>query len=83
MLYVRGGQIGRIAYQYCCELSRHDVVYAHMRKSNTASRKAAEHAGFVDTTTPEDSHWYWFGNRQALVLDKVGDLSAATDIPRR
>lgn len=51
----QGRQIGRIAYQRCCALSHYDVVYAHMRKSNTASRKAAEHAGFIDATTPEDS----------------------------
>jgi len=48
-------QIGRMAYKCCCALSQYDVVYAHMRKSNTASRKAAEHAGFVDATAPEDS----------------------------
>ncbi|RZO10665.1 hypothetical protein EKG40_03600 [Pseudomonas moorei] len=51
----QGRQIGRMAYQRCCALSQYDVVYAHMRKSNTASRKAAEHAGFVDATAPEDS----------------------------
>lgn len=51
----QGRQIGRIAYQRCCALSQYDVVYAHMRKSNTASRKAAEHAGFVDATGPDDS----------------------------
>lgn len=79
----QGRQIGRITYQYCCELSRYDVVYAHMRKSNTASRKAAEHAGFVDTTAPEDSQLVLVWHRQALVLDKIGELSAATDIPRR
>lgn len=51
----QGRQIGRIAYLHCCALSQYDVVYAHMRKSNTASRKAAEHAGFVDATGPDDS----------------------------
>uniref|UniRef100_UPI002F91A4D1 GNAT family protein n=1 Tax=Pseudomonas sp. Z003-0.4C(8344-21) TaxID=1855380 RepID=UPI002F91A4D1 len=51
----QGRQIGRMAYKYCCSLSQYDVIYAHMRKSNAASRKAAEHAGFVDATVPEDS----------------------------
>jgi len=73
----QGRQIGRIAYQRCCELSRHDVVYAHMRKSNTASRKAAEHAGFVEATAHEDSQLVLVWRRQ--VLSKVGEPLAATD----
>lgn len=42
----RGKQIGRVAYQLACEQSHYDKVYAHMRKSNIASRRAAEEAGF-------------------------------------
>lgn len=42
----RGKQIGRVAYRLACEQSSHDKVYAHMRKSNVASRRAAEEAGF-------------------------------------
>lgn len=30
----------------------HDKIYAHMRKSNVASRRAAEEAGFIDVTPP-------------------------------
>ncbi|ODR87860.1 hypothetical protein ABT47_03260 [Shewanella xiamenensis] len=51
----QGREIGRIVYQRCCLLSQYDVIYAHMRKSNTASRKAAEHAGFIDVTDRGDS----------------------------
>ena len=47
-------QIGRMAYKCGRALSQYHVVYAHMRKSNTASRKAAERAGFVDATAPEE-----------------------------
>ncbi len=43
----RGKKIGRLAYQLACEQSGYTDVYAHMRKSNTASRRAAEAAGFV------------------------------------
>ncbi len=43
----RGKQIGRVAYRMACEQSGYDKVYAHMRKSNHASRRAAEEAGFV------------------------------------
>ncbi len=75
----QGRQIGRIAYQRCCELSRYDVVYAHMRKSNTASRKAAEHAGFVEATAPEDSQLVLVWRRP--VLSKVGEPSAANNGP--
>lgn len=42
----RGKQIGRVAYRLACEQSGYDLVYAHMRKSNIASRRAAEEAGF-------------------------------------
>lgn len=51
----QGRQIGRAAYRVCCLESRHDVIYAHMRKSNIASRKAAEHAGFIEASAPSDS----------------------------
>ncbi|PAQ08903.1 GNAT family N-acetyltransferase [Mesorhizobium temperatum] len=42
----QGRHIGRIAYRKACEASSYDVIYAHMRKSNLASRRAAEEAGF-------------------------------------
>lgn len=42
----RGKQIGRVAYLLACAQSGYDKVYAHMRKSNIASRRAAEEAGF-------------------------------------
>lgn len=42
----RGKQIGRVAYRLACEQSGYDKVYAHMRKSNIASKRAAEEAGF-------------------------------------
>ena len=51
----QGRQIGRAAYRLACELSQHDIIYAHMSKSNTASRKAAEHAGFINTEDLRDS----------------------------
>lgn len=44
----RGKQIGRVAYRLACEQSSYDAVYAHMRRSNTASRRAAEEAGFKE-----------------------------------
>ena len=43
----QGRGIGGVAYRLVCEASGHDVIYAHMRKSNIASRRAAEEAGFV------------------------------------
>lgn len=42
----QGRHIGRVAYRLACELSEHDEVIIHMRKSNIASRRAAEAAGF-------------------------------------
>lgn len=45
----QGIGIGRVAYRLACEASEYLTIYAHMRKSNIASRRAAEKAGFVDT----------------------------------
>jgi RimJ/RimL family protein N-acetyltransferase len=49
----QGRQIGRHAYRAACLASQYEVIYAHMRKSNIASRRAAEEAGFEDVT-PKD-----------------------------
>lgn len=48
----QGRKIGREGYRRACEASAYSVIYAHMRKSNVASRRAAEVAGFVDATPP-------------------------------
>ncbi|RTM10593.1 MAG: N-acetyltransferase [Hyphomicrobiales bacterium] len=48
----QGRHIGRVAYRKACEASRYDVIYAHMRKSNHASRRAAEEAGFKEDARP-------------------------------
>ncbi len=42
----RGRHVGRIAFRLTCENSDYDYVYAHIAKSNTASIRAAEYAGF-------------------------------------
>jgi hypothetical protein len=43
----QGRGVGRVAYRLASEASDHDTVYAHMRKSNLASRTAAAHAGYT------------------------------------
>lgn len=48
----QGRGIGRIGYAKACQLSAHEIIYAHMRRSNVASRRAAEAAGFMDATPP-------------------------------
>jgi RimJ/RimL family protein N-acetyltransferase len=48
----QGRRIGRVAYRKACEASRYDLIYAHMRKSNHASRRAAEEAGFTEDPRP-------------------------------
>jgi len=50
----QGKGIGSAAYGKACELSRHKVIYANMRKTNTASIKAACNAGFVERVIPGD-----------------------------
>ncbi len=52
----QGRHIGGVAYRKACEQSEHNEVIAHMRKSNIASRRAAEAAGFQvveDTSIPQ------------------------------
>lgn len=51
----QGRKIGRVGYRKACEASAYSVIYAHMRKSNIASWRAAEEAGFVDATSPSDN----------------------------
>ena len=75
----QGRQIGRMAYQRCCALSQYDVVYAHMRKSNTASRKAAEHAGFIDATAPKDSQLVLVWRRQSSGTADEQSVSAGSE----
>ncbi|MEZ5959783.1 MAG: GNAT family protein [Hyphomonadaceae bacterium] len=62
----QGRHIGRTAYRKACEASQYDAIYAHMRKSNTASRRAAEEAGFSDATPPGEAQcvmlWRRAGN---------------------
>ena len=55
--------IGRVAYRLACEGSRYDTVFAHMRKSNLSSKKAAEAAGFQIVTNSEISQLVMVWNR--------------------
>ena len=48
----QGRGIGRAGYAKACQISTHETIYTHMRRSNVASRRAAEAAGFVDATPP-------------------------------
>ncbi len=71
----QGRGIGRVGYLKACQQSQHHTIYAHMRKSNTASRRAAEAAGFVDATPPGYSQLIM--KRQKLPSD-VGTGSDTT-----
>lgn len=48
----QGKGIGRVAYRKAAEASLHDPLYLHMRKSNLASKLAAEAAGFEEAGLP-------------------------------
>lgn len=48
----QGRGIGRVAYRMASEASGYSTIYAHMRKANIASRRAAEEAGYVDASPP-------------------------------
>lgn len=61
----RGKGIGRIAYSKACQASGFDKVYAHMKKSNLASKKAAEAAGFSILELPGAKQLTMAWNRAA------------------
>ena len=44
----RNQGIGREAYRLASHASDYNTIYAHMRKSNLGSWKAAQHAGYVN-----------------------------------
>jgi hypothetical protein len=46
----QGRGIGRVAYGKASAASEYDVIYAHMRKTNVPSRRAAEEAGYVNAS---------------------------------
>lgn len=48
----RGKGIGQQAYRLAAEASCQDEIWLHMRRSNIASRKAAEYAGFTVINMP-------------------------------
>jgi Acetyltransferase (GNAT) domain len=62
----RGRGIGTIVFRRASELSGYDEVYASVRKSNTASRKALERAGFKPVKG-------WDGPSLSLVWERYGD----------
>lgn len=72
----QGRLIGRIAYRLCCEASSHGVIYAHMRKSNIASRAAAMHARFTDATAADDSQLVLVWRRDQVIspVNITGDV---------
>jgi len=62
----QGRHIGRFAYQMACEASGLDEIYMHTRKSNTASIKAAQQAGFIEVFHP--------GFRQTVMIWKKDNM---------
>jgi RimJ/RimL family protein N-acetyltransferase len=67
-LYIknRGRGIGTIVFRRACELSQYNEVYASIRKSNIASRIAAERAGFkpVENWEGRELFMVWRRNPQ-------------------
>lgn len=69
----QGRGIGRLGYLLACTRSRYDVIYAHMQKSNLASARAAEAAGFVDAAVAEE--------RQRLLVWRRQSAPASVEPP--
>ena len=60
----QGKGIGRIVFAQACLASTYDIVYAHMRKSNIASSKAAQAAGFKEVNIVGDNQRTFCWNRK-------------------
>ncbi|AGS25651.1 GCN5-related N-acetyltransferase domain-containing protein (plasmid) [Rhizobium etli bv. mimosae str. Mim1] len=71
----QGRHIGQIAYAKAARASRYDTIYAHMQKANIASARAAEQAGFVDATPPEERQkvmvWHRKSGRQEVSAEEA------------
>jgi len=48
----QGRGIGRVAYRLASHESQYETIYAHMRKSNVASQRAASAAGYSEISLP-------------------------------
>lgn len=77
----QGRQVGRASYKYCCLNSQYDVIYAHMRKSNLASRKAAEHAGFEEATVVGDTQLVLVWHREVDKAAKSASPEVSVSTP--
>ncbi|GEO86465.1 hypothetical protein GCM10007920_36140 [Ciceribacter naphthalenivorans] len=71
----QGRHIGQIAYAKAARASRYDTIYAHMQKANIASARAAEQAGFVDATAPQERQKVMVWRRKS---DGQGGLAEET-----
>lgn len=71
----QGRHIGQIAYAKAARASRYDTIYAHMQKANIASARAAELAGFVDATAPQERQKVMVWRRKS---DGQGGLAEET-----
>lgn len=61
----QGRGIGRIAYRLASDDSQYNTIYAHMRKSNEPSKRAAEAAGYRDATPPSYAQHLMRWDRQS------------------
>ncbi len=61
----QGRGIGRVAYRLASEQSQYETIYAHMRKSNEPSKRAADAAGYQDATPPSYSQHLMRWDRQS------------------
>lgn len=73
--------IGRVAYRMACEASRHGVIYASMRKSNLASRRAAQEAGFVEVRYPDHHQLLMVWRRPGLAEPASGEPLTGVPTP--
>jgi hypothetical protein len=64
----QGRGVGRTAYALAATASRHRTIYLHMRRSNIASARAAQHAGFREVALP--------GLRQCVMISRRDDSAS-------
>jgi RimJ/RimL family protein N-acetyltransferase len=71
----QGRGVGSQVYLLASEASQHNTIYAHMRKSNLASRRAAERAGYTVVEDVDVPQLLMVWNRR----NSRGEVSGAND----
>ena len=72
----QGRGIGTFAIKQACQKSKYNTIYAHIRKSNIASSKAFEKAGFIDKILEKGKQklMVWKRNKHTSLENLINEM---------